>query len=103
MPTSPTLDFTNFEAWFLETCLDKYILFYTVFDLRDIPIGLASYLRITPEVGSIEVGWISMSPLIQRTIMSTAAMYLMILGIVDMNGMRCLEWPLAGSSFALRP
>ena len=56
MPTSPTLDFTNFEAWFLETCLDKDILFYAVFELRDIPIGLASYLRVTPEVGSIEVG-----------------------------------------------
>ena len=92
MPTSPTIDFTDFEAWFLETCLGKDILFYTVFDLRDIPIGLASYLRITPEVGSIEVGWISMSPLIQRTIMSTEAMYLMMAHLFDDLGYRRYEW-----------
>ena len=55
MPNSPTLDFTEFEAWFLETCLGEDILFYTIFNLRDVPIGLASYLRITPEVKSIEV------------------------------------------------
>ncbi len=39
--------------------------------------GVASYLRITPEAGSIEVGHICLSPAIQRTPAATEAMFLM--------------------------
>jgi RimJ/RimL family protein N-acetyltransferase len=92
MPTNRTLGFTEFEAWFLETCLGEDILFYTIFDLRGVPIGLASYLRITPDLGSIEVGWISMSPLMQHTTMSTEAIYLMMAHLFDDLGYRLYEW-----------
>ena len=40
--------------------------------------GLASFLRISPEVGSIEVGHINMSPRLQRTPAATEAMYRMM-------------------------
>src|SRR5262245_43737678 len=40
--------------------------------------GVASYLRIAPEAGSIEVGHINFSPLLQQTPASTEAMYLMM-------------------------
>ena len=40
--------------------------------------GLASFLRISPEVGSIEVGHINMSPRLQRTPATIEAMYRMM-------------------------
>jgi RimJ/RimL family protein N-acetyltransferase len=40
--------------------------------------GLANFLRILPEVGSIEVGYINMSPRLQRTPAATEAMYRMM-------------------------
>ena len=92
MPTSPTRAFAEFEAWFLSTCLGDDFLFYTVFDRDARAIGIACYLRINPSVGSIEVGWISMSPLMQRTVMSTEAMYLMMRHVFDDLSYRRYEW-----------
>lgn len=42
------------------------------------PGGIASYLRITPEAGSIEVGHICISPSMQRGAAATEAMFLMM-------------------------
>ena len=54
-------------------------------------IGIASYLRINPIDGSIEVGHINFSPLLQRTSEATEAMYLMMKWAFD-NGYRRYEW-----------
>ena len=54
-------------------------------------IGVASYLRINPSIGSIEVGHINFSPLLQRTTEATEAMYLMMKWVFD-NGYRRYEW-----------
>ena len=54
-------------------------------------IGIASYLRINPANGSIEVGHINFSPLLQRTTEATEAMYLMTKWTFD-NGYRRYEW-----------
>ena len=92
MPTSPAADFAAFEAWFLDTCFTDDPFFYTVLNTDGIPVGFASYLRINPRDGSIEVGWISMSPLMQRSRISTEAMYLMMAHAFDNLGMRRYEW-----------
>ena len=54
-------------------------------------IGIASYLRINPKDGSIEVGHINYSPLLQRTTEATEAMFLMMKWAFD-NGYRRYEW-----------
>ena len=54
-------------------------------------IGVASYLRINPKVGTIEVGHINFSPLLQRTTEATEAMYLMMKWAFD-SGYRRYEW-----------
>src|SRR5260370_41161988 len=54
-------------------------------------VGLASYLRIDPAAGSIEVGHINYSPLLQRTPAATEAMYLMMKRAFDL-GYRRYEW-----------
>ena len=54
-------------------------------------IGIASYLRINPADGLIEVGHINYSPLLQRTTEATETMFLMMKWAFD-NGYRRYEW-----------
>jgi RimJ/RimL family protein N-acetyltransferase len=53
--------------------------------------GVASFLRINPASGSIEVGHINYSPLLQRTPAATEAMYLMMKRVFE-AGYRRYEW-----------
>jgi len=55
-------------------------------------VGLASYMRVEPEAGSIEVGAIMYSPLLQRTPAGTEAMYLLMRRVFDELGYRRYEW-----------
>ena len=67
-------------------------VFFAIFSKkRNQAIGIASYLRINPAVGSIEVGHINFSPLLQRTTEATESMYLMMKWAFD-NGYRRYEW-----------
>ena len=54
-------------------------------------VGIASYLRIAPGQGSIEVGHINFSPALQRTPVATEAMYLMMRQVFDL-GYRRYDW-----------
>jgi len=56
------------------------------------PVGVASYLRIDPGNGSIEVGHLSYSPALQRSAAATEAMYLMMRRAFDELGYRRYEW-----------
>lgn len=53
--------------------------------------GVASYLRIDPKSGSIEVGNINFSPALQQTRVATEAMYLMMKWAFE-AGYRRYEW-----------
>lgn len=53
--------------------------------------GVASYLRIDPAAGSIEVGHINLSPRLQRSRAATEAMFLMMGWVFD-AGYRRYEW-----------
>ena len=55
-------------------------------------VGLASYLRIKPEVGVIEIGHIHFSPLLQKTRASVETIYLMMRRVFDEMGYRRFEW-----------
>jgi RimJ/RimL family protein N-acetyltransferase len=54
--------------------------------------GYASYMRIEPAQGVIEVGNILLSPSLQRTTAATEAMYLMAAHAFDDLGYRRYEW-----------
>jgi RimJ/RimL family protein N-acetyltransferase len=56
------------------------------------PLGVASYLRIDPAMGVIEVGHLAFSPALQRTPVATEAMYLMARRAFDELGYRRYEW-----------
>lgn len=55
------------------------------------PLGFASYLRIDPAAGTIEIGSITWSPAMQRTTASTEALFLMMDHVFDLGYRRC-EW-----------
>ena len=56
------------------------------------PLGIASYLRITPEFGVIEIGHIWFGGPLQRTTAATEAIYLLARQVFDDLGYRRLEW-----------
>jgi len=53
---------------------------------------MASYLRITPEHGTIEVGHINYSTILQNTVEGTEVMYLMMKNAFGALGNRRYEW-----------
>jgi RimJ/RimL family protein N-acetyltransferase len=55
-------------------------------------VGVASYLAIDPQNGTIEVGGINYSPLLQRRPAATEAMYLLMRRVFDELGYRRYEW-----------
>lgn len=93
LPYGPFDDFESFDAWARDTCQNDDPLFHSVIDLSSgRVVGMASYLRIVPGVGVIEVGHIHFSPLMQKTALSTEAMYLMMKRVFDELGYRRYEW-----------
>lgn len=94
LPTGPfNGDRAGFDAWLAgcETSADP--MFFTVIDRASgQALGVASYLRIEPKVGVIEVGYITFSPGLQRTIGSTETMFLMMKRVFDELGYRRYEW-----------
>jgi RimJ/RimL family protein N-acetyltransferase len=68
-------------------------LFFALAPLPDEkPAGLASYLRITPEFGVIEIGHIWFGTALQRTTAASEAIYLLARHAFDDLGYRRLEW-----------
>lgn len=68
-------------------------LFFTLLPLPDErPLGIASYLRIEPEYGTIEIGNIWFGTPLQRTTAATEAIYLLARHAFDELGYRRLEW-----------
>jgi RimJ/RimL family protein N-acetyltransferase len=68
-------------------------LFFTIVRLpEEEPQGVASYLRITPEHGVIEIGHIWFGSPLKRTPAATEAIYLLVQHAFDGLGYRRVEW-----------
>lgn len=93
LPHGPFFEFSLFERWMGAVCRQDDIQFYAIIDLvADRAVGIASYLRIQPDAGSIEVGYLNFSPLLQRRPAATEAMYLMMRRAFSELGYRRYEW-----------
>ncbi len=79
------------EAWLEEVAGLNDPLFYTVLDGQGKAVGVASYLRIMPASGSIEVGHIHFSPELQKSPAATEAMFMMMRHAFRL-GYRRYEW-----------
>ena len=93
LPYGPFKSHGSFKKWLKSFCLNKDPFFYAIYSKRHRQYcGMASYLRITPEHGSIEVGHINYSPILQNTTEGTETMYLMMKNAFEVLGNRRYEW-----------
>ena len=92
MGYGPFANLDDYTAWMTRVCQGTDPLFYAIVDQgTGKAVGVASYLRLDPANGAIEVGHIAYSPLLQRTPAATEAMYLLMKQVFDL-GYRRYEW-----------
>ena len=93
LPYGPFQTYNKFKYWLKTSCLNSDPFFYAIYSKRHNQYcGMASYLRIEPDHGSIEVGHINYSPLLQNSIEGTETMFLMMKNAFDILGNRRYEW-----------
>jgi RimJ/RimL family protein N-acetyltransferase len=93
MPSGPYPDLAAYQAWAEAAEQSADPLHFTVIDrLGGRALGTASFLRMDPGAGVVEVGWIAFPPALQRTVQSTEAMALMMTRVFDELGYRRYEW-----------
>ena len=92
LPYGPFASALEYEAWMQTTCLGSDPLFFAIVDAATgRATGLTSYLRIAPAAGSIEIGHLYFSPLLQRRPAATEALFLLMDQAFAL-GYRRLEW-----------
>lgn len=101
MPTGPFTREADLAEWVDRSVQSTDPLFVTFTPKGTTPAGVGSYLRIAPEAGSIEVGWLAFSPRLQRTKAATEAMYLMMRWAFE-AGYRRYEWKCNALNLASR-
>jgi RimJ/RimL family protein N-acetyltransferase len=88
----PFASLEEYRAWLAPRARGEDPLFFAFVDAATgHSTGVGSYLRIEPDNGSIEVGHLQFSPLLQRTPAATEAMYLMMRNAFEL-GYRRYEW-----------
>ncbi|MDX1401116.1 MAG: GNAT family protein [Kiloniellales bacterium] len=92
LPYGPFADLNEMRSWMDDCAASSDPLFYAIADETGRLSGMASYLRIDPKNGSIEMGHIWLSPAIQKSRSGTEALYLMMRHAFDDLGYRRLEW-----------
>ena len=92
LPYGPYTSAAGYHRWVRDITAGDDPVFYAVKNLESGHFeGVASYLRIAPEAGSIEVGHINYSKPLQRTRAATEAMFLMMQWSYE-AGYRRYEW-----------
>jgi RimJ/RimL family protein N-acetyltransferase len=93
LPVGPFDGEAPYRAWLDAVAGGDDPLFHAVVDVAGgRAVGLASYLRIDPPNGAIEIGHLQFSPRLQRTPAATEATFLLIRRAFDELGYRRLEW-----------
>lgn len=92
LPYGPYSKTADYVAWAKDAEAAADPFFYAIRDKSTGKwCGVASYLRISPDAGSIEVGHINFAQVLQKTPAATEAMFLMMGWAFD-AGYRRYEW-----------
>lgn len=91
LPYGPFENFDIYRQWLQQQSGSDPLFFAIVDQASQQAVGVASYLRIQPSAGSIEVGHLHYSPMLQRKPAATEAMALMM-GHAFALGYRRYEW-----------
>ena len=101
LPTGPFAARADYVAW-VEAVRVRHDPFHMAVRMADGRLGgTLSLMRMTPEAGTIEVGWITYAPRLQRTAAATEAVVLLAnwaLGV----GYRRFEWKCDAANEASR-
>jgi RimJ/RimL family protein N-acetyltransferase len=93
MSVGPFKDQAEFAGWLETIAHSKDPLFFAVVDQETgLPAGMASYMRVNPRNGVIEIGNIWFGSRLQRTRQATEAIFLLASHVFDELGYRRLEW-----------
>lgn len=93
LSSEPFFELAPYREWLARMSSGADPFFHAIVDRRSgKAVGVAAYLRIDAANGVIEVGHINYSPLLQRTVSATEAMYLMMRRVFDELGYRRYEW-----------
>lgn len=92
IPLGPFRDFndyaTSMKSWLTN---DEWCLYAILDRTHGTGSGVALYVGMKPDAGSIEIG-VMFSPLLQRTTAATEAMYLLMKRVFEELGYRRYEW-----------
>jgi RimJ/RimL family protein N-acetyltransferase len=92
MAYGPFADLRSYRAWLDEVAPRDDPMFFAIIESSSQKaVGVASHMRIDPAAGSIEVGNLAYSPVLQRSAAATEAMFLMMKHAFDL-GYRRYEW-----------
>lgn len=92
LPYGPFASLSSYSSWLDQYSVTSDPLFFAIVDhVTGKAVGVASFMRIDPANGSIEVGHLNFSPLMQRTPVATEAMHLMMKEVFAL-GYRRYEW-----------
>lgn len=92
LPYGPFADLAHYRSWADPAAAGADPFFYAIIDkATGRAAGVASFLRIDPNAGSIEVGHINLSPALQKSRASTEAIYLFMRWAFQ-AGYRRFEW-----------
>ncbi|MGQ0737241.1 MAG: GNAT family N-acetyltransferase [Acidobacteriota bacterium] len=92
LQNGPFATIEAYAEWVSRASAGRDPLFFAVLSGEPLRAsGVAAFLRISPDAGSIEVGHINFSPLLQRTRAATESMYLMMRRAFSL-GYRRYEW-----------
>jgi len=93
LPYGPFVRFEDYRDYLDRACASDDPFVHCITEPHSgRPIGVASYMRVDPAAGVIEVGGINYGPPLQRTAAATEAMYLMMRRVFDELGYRRYEW-----------
>ena len=92
LPYGPFESYERYHRWLESVWTQSDPIFYTIIDQGiGQACGVASYMRITPDAGTIEVGHLAYAPVLQQQAAATEAMYLMMDHAFAL-GYRRYEW-----------
>ena len=92
LPYGPFSDFTEYEAWVTSVADKPDPVFYAIIDAStNKAVGVTSFEGVYPKLGSVEIGHLNYSPLMQRTIISSETFILMARHAFSL-GNRTLVW-----------
>lgn len=92
MPWGPFASVDQYGVWVDAVVAADAFEYMTICTPDGSPLGVAGFMAIEPQMGTIEVGGITFAPVLQGTVEATEAMYLMMAHAFDDLGFRRYEW-----------